>query len=436
MPHNFDSTPLSPIYFFADYKFQPDARLLINTRHDRQQELSIKHADFLHALVKREGEVVSYEDLKREVWKTAFVEMDTIQETKRQLNLKLGGEFVENARKRGYRLAVPVRVQTAITLEPHLAEAETIELVDAAKIESRVSPLTDFVEREQQEVEDEPRKAEVVSSFLVVNSSPTSKSYQFSDKSISSFSIQPNRGLTISCAVAYAALYVVALFVEVAYEIEIYGRAAMLAAPLVFGWIFLTAYFGFFVAEKSASADDRLRGLLYTLAIFIGAAIVLYLALGFVLPSHSVTRLNMQAQPAHAAYLKNAAYFLAILLPCCVVPFRCAHVLTDEAYRRGNEREILHLLSGRRRAVAPGSALYLTPRGYGGLLLAIVVVMTPLTLNLFDNLKPAPQMNLFVQLVLWRTLLMLALAAQGFIWYSININRLRRILSVRQIANR
>ncbi len=410
MPYNSDSLPSPPIYFFADYKFQPDARLLTSTRHNRQQELSIKHADFLHALVKRAGEVVGYEDLKREVWKTAFVEMDTIQETKRQLNLKLGGAFVENSRKRGYRLAVPVKVQTVPTFESPLSEIEPIEIVEG-----------------------EAGKAEVIFP-LVVDEPPTSESYQFPDKSISPISIRPNHGFIISCAVVYAALYVIALFVEVAYEIEIYGRAAMVAAPFVFGWIFSTSYVGFAVVEKSAAMDDRLRGLLYVFAIFIGAALVLHFTLGFVLPSHSVTKLNMQAQPAHAAYLKNAAYFLAILLPCCVVPFRCVHVLTDEALRRGNGREILHLLNGRRRAVAPGSALYLTPRGYGGLLLVIIAVMTPLTLNLFDNLKPAPQMNLFVQLVLWRTLLMLTLAAQGFVWYTISTNRLRRNLSTRQIA--
>ena len=64
-----------------------------------------------------------------------------------------------------------------------------------------------------------------------------------------------------------------------------------------------------------------------------------------------------------------------------------------------------------------------------GVLLIIATVLSPILIaHLFENLKPHLNMNLFMQLVLWRTLLYLLLAMECLLWYSLSLNRLKLLV--------
>ena len=101
-------------YEFAQFRLNPDQRTLL--RDDSVVSLTPKAFDLLLALVRRSGELMTYAELKQEVWpESQHVEDKTLTQTIYTLRSALGDssteqKYIENVPKRGYRFAAKVQV--------------------------------------------------------------------------------------------------------------------------------------------------------------------------------------------------------------------------------------------------------------------------------------------------------------------------------------
>jgi hypothetical protein len=110
-----------------------------------------------------------------------------------------------------------------------------------------------------------------------------------------------------------------------------------------------------------------------------------------------------------------------------IIPFHLVISLQREVLG-GRDGSVLDLLNGRQQVIMPKGTVYLKV-WWLGVLLIIATVLSPILIaHLFENLKPHLNMNLFMQLVLWRTLLYLLLAMECLLWYSLSLNRLKLLV--------
>ena len=227
----------------------------------------------------------------------------------------------------------------------------------------------------------------------------------------------------IACGL-YAALYAVALLVEVAYQFDRYSRAAIWVATAAFCWIFLTSLGGLAADWKLTLAGSN-RGLLVSIAIFWLAVIVLFGGACLFLPGEPITLSRRQAYTAQAAYLKTIGYFLVLKMIFLLPTFHFVLVMQREM-RDGRHRPALSLLNRDRQSVRPRGVIF--PKV--GILALMLVVVIAISLflhhNLMDNLLPAPYMNLFSNLILTRLVLYYLLGAACLYWYYQALDELKR----------
>jgi hypothetical protein len=226
-----------------------------------------------------------------------------------------------------------------------------------------------------------------------------------------------------SCTL-YALLYSVALLVEVAYQFDQFGSAALKIAPLVFLWILATSMAGLAV-DWRRTQQRRTKGLTLSVSTFVAAALLLHAALWLFLPGYPLVQASIQTYTAQAAYLKSVIYFLPVAVVFLLLPFHFVVVMQREL-QLGRHNPALALLTGERHSITPPKAVYLRLSWLLVALAVIVLVAIPMGARLFDNLRPGAYMNLFTQLVLLRTLLYFGLAVACVAWYSHSLNELKR----------
>ena len=143
-------------------------------------------------------------------------------------------------------------------------------------------------------------------------------------------SLDSKHGLHVlaSCAL-YAALFAEAVFLEIAYEFDRYGRSAFIVAPVIFGWILFSSIAGLVIDRKRVYQTKR-DGLTITILIFFTAAGLLFAGLTWFLPNEQVTQAAFQTYPAQAAYLKDLAYFLVLALLFLIIPFHFVTTMERE----------------------------------------------------------------------------------------------------------
>src|SRR6185295_6960582 len=108
-------------YTFADYRLDPRARVL--WRGADLVRLPPRALDLLLALVERQGDVVSKEDLLRRVWPDTVVEEANLSVNVSALRKELGAQpdgapFIETVARRGYRFRARVEGGPAVTPPP------------------------------------------------------------------------------------------------------------------------------------------------------------------------------------------------------------------------------------------------------------------------------------------------------------------------------
>jgi hypothetical protein len=159
--------------------------------------------------------------------------------------------------------------------------------------------------------------------------------------------------------------------------------------------------------------------------IFIGAGLLLYVFLGPFVPDHPVTEANFQTYTAHGAYLKSVCYFLFLAVVFIIIPYHFVLSLRQEG-RGAGARSTLDLLAGGGVGAAPGNSIYLRVWWLGLFLFGAAVFSPVVVAHLFDNLMPNVHMNLFMQLVIWRTLLFLLTGLECLLWYYRTLSEIKR----------
>lgn len=222
----------------------------------------------------------------------------------------------------------------------------------------------------------------------------------------------------------YGALAGVMVLVEVAYEFDKFFVLAAVLAPLAFCWAYISSTFILRAAERFVEQGRR-DGLVRVIAMFIGAAIILYIGVSWFLPPVPVTRQAVAASTAQAAYLKAVVYHILMALPFLVAPFYFTLALLWEL-RRGEHRAVLRLLTGSRRSIPPQGTIYLRIWALA-LILGFYAAYAALAHHsLVGTLQPSPFKNIFIILLWVRLAIFLGFSTECLIWYYWALNEMKR----------
>jgi hypothetical protein len=219
----------------------------------------------------------------------------------------------------------------------------------------------------------------------------------------------------LAVSVLYALYYSVAFMLEVAYEYETYGTRALSITPLIFFWVMGTTLMALSGGLKRTARGSPL-GILFSLSIFIGAGLMLCLALGLFLPSHAITQASFQTYPAQGAFLKSVYYVLPLVALFVVLPFHLI-VGRERESLKGNGDTGVDLHRDSRSATKPLGVVHLRTWWLAGILLVTFCGALLGTAHLFESLESSPNSGLFIQLAEWRFLLYFLLGLECILWY-------------------
>jgi transcriptional regulator with XRE-family HTH domain len=221
-------------------------------------------------------------------------------------------------------------------------------------------------------------------------------------------------GLLTSCL--YAALYVVSLYLESAFDPEHFPTPR----TAVFTFALMS------VSSTVALATDRdlvdsgnSFALLASLAIFLLAGFLQFAIVRGTLPESALVPATFQTQTAQSAHLKNTSYFLLIVLIFWLTPFHCVSTLSREV-RSGHADWVRQMLS--QDLMLGRGLLALSVRWLLGLLLAMFLLALYMGTHLLDNLRPHARLNSFTLLFYLRALLCFLLCLLSIGWYAYSLS--------------
>ncbi len=374
-----------PIYTFGEFTFDVAEQRLLGS--DTVVDLEPRALELLEVLVARAGSLVTRQELLDILWPDTFVEEGNLNSYLSVIRKALGdskklSRFIETVPKQGYRFVAPV---------------EKVGRQDGDVPGEATDPAT----------------GEEASEIVPVRPAipPESRWRHYGIPVLASSAL-------------YALLFVVALFVEVAYDYESFGEIGWSLAPWIFGWIVTTSALGLWV-DFVATRSGRVYGLAVSVLVFLVAGFGLVTGVSFWLPPHAITKASLQTYTAQAAYVKNAFYFVPLAILYVVLPFNLVARLEGEL-RRGKTRQVLRLLSGGRPKPAPRGSVYLRVWWLTVLLVLVAVTSAYGTAHLFDRLTPDANANLFMRLYQIRLFLFFLLASASVGWLQLSFDRLRR----------
>jgi len=213
----------------------------------------------------------------------------------------------------------------------------------------------------------------------------------------------------------YAALYVLSLFLESAYEFD---RARVLPAALFAFCFMLSTSVTALAVDARCVASGKTYAMWLALTIFLATAMLQWLILRSTLPSYTIVKTSYQSHTAQSAHLKNTEYFLFIVILFWLPPFHCISVLRREA-QAGNTGLVREFL-GHWFLVGKG---ILCPNvgALCGILLVLIVAAMLMRGRLLDNLEPHPMKNLYVTLFYARAFVYFAMCVVCIGWYADSI---------------
>jgi DNA-binding winged helix-turn-helix (wHTH) protein/uncharacterized membrane protein len=365
-------------YVFAGVRFLPDRWMIEVCETKRKFPLSQIQRKFLLALVEKPREVVTYDELRIQVWPHE-PEMDqrvqhTIQVTKGNLSRLLEdngikADFIEAVSGQGYRLAADISPVT---------EDKTEEETPSHPDGDSFTPAKTLSKETERPIHQEP------STIL----------YRLFGRHLT---------FILVGSIFYGLLFWIALLLETAYDFDAYGSSSFwLGIPITLINI------GAVVAALSL-AQKRLRvrkggGLLVGLIILIFAVIVSCWLASVYLPHEPVTLSRFQAQPASAAFLKNAALYF---WPLCVV-----FILMPFYYVVAVELKAQRIIQAE-----PADTIFLSPNFLTAVCLAAIIYSLVSTFYLLDNLQTGKYHNFFVSLIFLRFIVSFSLGFGSLQWY-------------------
>lgn len=385
----------SRVYEFGPFVLNARERLL--TSGDVPVSLPSKAFDLLLVLLDNRGSLMKKEELLELVWPDTAVEEGNIAYNISLVRKALGDSatdhvYIATVSKQGYRFIAPVTVKSEVV-------AETIPLnSDSDTAESRY----------REEVVVELATVETVygkDTNTEVNSKRESDYSPFKEHL---------RHLLGAC-VLYALYYSVAFVLETAYQYETYGSRALTRAPFIFLWILITSVVGLDVGLKRTSVGSAV-GLLLSVSVFVGAAVLLYFVSGLFLPNSAITQAAFQTYPAHGAFFKNIYCVLPIAVLFMVVPSHYIVAVERGVIDRDWRTQWAFRDKLQMMAIRTGT-VYLKTSWLVGILIGTFLLAFVGSAHLFENLKPNPNMGLFIQLNQWRLVLYFLLGLECVLWY-------------------
>lgn len=367
-------------YEFAGFRFYPGRRHpLLRLGDSVQFGLRPQQVRLLTLLVRRPHGVVTYAEIQEEVWpddrsgKDFSHDIVTLKSSLAGQFGKLKDEIIETVRGQGYQLNADVTFHPADGLR-------TPENITTAGLN-----------------EDSPAAA---SPGAHEESSP--RPYA---------KLRDHLGHVLVSSCLYALLHTIALWVELAYQAERFRGELWVLSPAVFLWCAVTACTGLAWGWHK-NLHDGGGGLARTLLVFGVAGVLLYIALGGVLPREAVTDAGIQTLTAQAAYLKDLFWFQTLAILYLILPWQ--EIASREHERRSDGAAEQAARSPTTRRWSSGTKL-----SFLGILLVLALPASALmSYYLFERLRPGAGMNLFMQLVLWRLILSGVLGFECLAWYA------------------
>lgn len=380
-------------------------------RDGNARPLPPKAFDLLVLLVQNHDRLVTKSELMDALWAETSVEEGNLSLNIHLVRKALGDQaddpqYIETVSKQGYRFIA------------------TVEKINPASFDEELLPATSSIE-----------ETVIPSSHQLSEARPTPEEDGFGEEAKSQHFSRPTdsksvRGLfgghflhILTATILYALLFTVALFIEVAYQFDRYQPTAFVAAVVIFFWILGTSLAGLGAGWRLTRQGNR-KGLYISLLSFIGAGLLLYVALGFYLPQIPITEAEFQTYPAHGAYLKSIYYFIPLAALFLIIPFHFV-ISLKRALEEGRHDFVTALLTDQKYGIAPRGFIYLKGWWLGLILCGSAVGSLIMSAHLFEQLKANEYKELFVQLVQWRFLLFLGLALECLWWYYHALNELR-----------
>jgi DNA-binding winged helix-turn-helix (wHTH) protein len=423
-------------YKFEEFLLDPGRRSLL--QEGQATPLRPTAFDLLLVLVENHGQTLTKSEITKRVWGSDSGDDRKFHVTLHAVRQRLGDSaqtprFIARDAN-GYRFVADVeeiarvRDPSPDVTNPTLTSALAPNIVDPDK-SGKLNPSFPVGRESRITIADDPLVFTQRGSGLKPGGSaglPRSENTQ--DISLPSQHLWP---VFVSCFV-YAALYVVALVLEISYEFDRFGTSALKIAPLVLCWMTLTSFAGL-TADRKLTSQGKASGLAASTAAFLIAAAVLLAALSRFLPSSPVTQSVLQGYPAQAAYLKDMVYFLILGFCFLIVPFHFI-VTVELDVARGRHHQVFGLLTGNRQSSSSRGAIYPRFWALASLLVVLAACSLVMTSRLLDHLKPATYTNLFVQLVYLRAFLYFGLGIWCLIWYYQAIEEFRNITRVERAS--
>lgn len=373
-----------PIYYeFGPFRLDPIRRSL--HRDGERISMAAKPFDLLIGLIQHAGQPLSKEILMQAVWPDSKPSENTFNVTLSALRKALR-ESAKNPQyivttPEGYCFVGNVRVVQTESVEPEVIKLSEDQPTASLELEGLLSYKID---------------------------SPFGGHLWF---------------VVLGC-VLYAAYYAVSLVVEIAYQFDRYGRAAL--------WIALGIFCGTFIASMGGLALDwkrtlqgRKDGVTVSILSFLIVAGLQFGLLCLFLPTYPITQAGFQTYTAQAAYFKDILYILPFSLVFLNVPVHFVFAM-QRKLQMSKYGPVYNVLTGSRLGVLPRGAIYIKT----WMLLLLLILMGAYFLaaraRLLDNLMPSPYLNLFMNLIHVRLALYFALALVCLAWYSRALNELKR----------
>ena len=383
-------TQFSRLYEFGPFLLNAAERLLVT--NGSPVPLPPRAFDLLVVLVENHGSLVTKDNLLKHVWQDMCVEEGNIPYNVLLVRKVLGDDaaapqYIETVPKQGYRFIAPVKRPTGTPVTKTWFETNEGDVQDGTL---------------------DPDKHRLLSS-------PLGK----------------HRWHLLAVSVLCALYYSVAFVLEVAYQYETYGKRALRITPLIFLWVMGTSLVALGGGLRR-TARGSTSGILFSSAIFIGAGLLLYLALGLFLPNHAITQASFHTYPAHGAFLKSVYYVLPLVVLFVVLPFHLI-VASERKSLNGKWRIGLDLPSRSHSASTLG-IVHLRTWWLAGILLGAFCGALVGTAHLFESLQSGPNSGLFIQLAQWRFLIYFLLGLECVLWYQQAQRRTNRQLQGEQNA--
>lgn len=384
----------SSVYEFGPFVLNVREHLL--TKGKVPVSLPPKAFDLLLVLVESSGSLLRKEDLFELVWPGESVEEGNIPYNIALVRKALGDSaagpvYIATVSKQGYRFIAAVKCKPAPERSPIKSESGSVD--NRADEESLV------------------QHADVDT----VTAVPGANGKVHSQSQLDYSPLKRHLPHLLGACILYALYYPVAFILEIAYQYESYGSRALKFTPLIFFWILITSLVGLETGLKWTVKGSSF-GLLLSVSVFVIAALLLYFAAGLFLPNTAITEASFQTYPAQGAFLKNIYCVLPLVALFLVLPSHYIVAAESGVIVRDWPGQLGLRDRIRFTAMQPG-AIYLKTSWLVAIFVGTFLLAFVGSAHLFENLKPNPNMGLFIQLNQWRLLLYFLLGFECVLWY-------------------